>query len=529
MTKPFLVTSKPTLEGTWYDEQRVEKVIKSIERLRNFKGSRGRIKLLPWQRDWLSPVFGTMYKSPNTGNVRRLYQEAYMEIPRKNGKSTLMAALGIYMAFCDDEPGAEVICVANSNRQVLAIWETAVHMVEANPVLRRRIIVRKTTRELVSRSTGSKFWAASAKPEDKDGSNPSCVIYDELHEAKNTDLWEKLKKGQGARKQPLFISITTAGKEKAGICWERHQMVERTARDPQTHPFFYGCVYGKPDGVPWDSKEAYIAANPSYGHTIQEDAYDVMVHDAKLLKSEELSFKRYNLNIWGLGRTDWINLEDWDACETAKERLYADLARSSYFIGLDLSQTQDLTAMAMYYPFKRAVITHCFMPEATLEQAERKEGRPYKRWSSEGWLTVTEGRGVDYSVVFNHVVETVKTHKGFLGLGFDSWNAQDLISRMETEENLVCHRVPQGYKTMSPLCKQLELDVVQRRLKHAGDPLLRTAIQTVELSQDLYGNYRPVKQKGGGSRIDPLMATLIAMGAYYKVDRERGVMPGPAD
>lgn len=329
-----------------YDENKAKRVINFISSLKHTKGKwHGKsFDLLPWQQDIIKNVFGTVKR-----NGYRQYNTAYVEIPKKNGKSELAAGVALYLTCGDMEWGAEVYGCASDRQQASIVFDVAVDMVDQCPALKKRIKPIMSVKRLVYKPTNSFYQVLSSEAFTKHGLNIHGVIFDELHAQPNRDLFDVMTKGSGdARMQPLFFLITTAGTDRNSICFEQHQKAVDILEGRKIDTTFYPAIYGLPDDEDWTSEENWYRANPSLGYTIDIEKVRNAYMSAKDNPAEENLFRQLRLNQWVKQSTRWMPMDKWDECN---EIVNLSLLKGrECYGGLDLSTTLDLTAFVLVFP-----------------------------------------------------------------------------------------------------------------------------------------------------------------------------------
>jgi phage terminase large subunit-like protein len=273
-----------------------------------FKGQP--FQLLPWQwTDVIAPLFGW-----KRADGTRRFREAYIEIPKKNGKSTLCAGLGLYLLMADREPAAEVYCAAADRNQANIVFREALRMVEGSAGLKTKLWPVPSQKQLLYPGTSSFWQALSSEAHTKEGFNIHGLIFDEFHAQPNPDLYDTLKYGGAMRRQPLFIYITTAGYDRESVCWEKHCYAERVLSGEAHDPEFFAYIRAAAVEDDWKCPATWEKANPSYGTTVRPDHFERMAKVAMTSPLEENTFKRYHLNIWTEQAVRWLPIEEWDGC-----------------------------------------------------------------------------------------------------------------------------------------------------------------------------------------------------------------------
>lgn len=495
-----------------FKQASADKVITFIENLKHTKDPWYGVNfdLLPWQHEYVSDVFGTI---KNDGY--RQYNTAYLEIAKKNGKTELAAALGLYMTCADGERGAEVYGAAADRQQASIAFDVAVEMVEQSPALKKRIKLVLSQKRMIYKPTNSFYQVLSAESYTKHGFNVHAVIFDELHAQPNRDLYDVLTKGSGdARMQPLFFLITTAGDDpdRTSIGWEVHQKALEVLNGTKKIDNFYAKIYGVGDEEDWEDEANWIKANPSVGHNLRLETFRQWYQDAKGNPAEERTFRQLRLNQWlKFKTTKWVSLDAWDA--TAGMVVPEKLKGRRCFGGLDLSTKIDITAYVLVFPPEEAdqkweVLWKFWIPEDNMKKRIKNDKVPYDRWVREGYIKTTPGNVIDYDFIEHDILQSRDTY-GIQEIGFDPWNAQQVATHLDNE-GLTMVEVRQGYKSMSPPMKELEAFIKGGKINHGGNPVARWMFGNVEVKSDENDNVRPVKGKSTG-RMDGIVALIIAM------------------
>ena len=331
-----------------FDERKAERVVRFIEALKHTKGEfHGQpFKLLPWQEKIIRDVFGTVREDDPT---QRQYTSAYIEIPKKNGKSELGAAIALNMLVNDDEWKAEVYSCAADRQQAAIVFDVAVDMVKQSPALMKRIKIIPSTKRMVYQPTGSIYQVLSSEVATKHGLNVSACIFDELHTQPTRALYDVMTQGSGdARKQPLWFFLTTAGTDRNSICWEVHQKALDILEGRKDDPRFYPVLFGLPDEADWTNEQNWYRANPSLDYTISIDKVRDAYRKALETPADENMFRQLRLNQWVKQSVRWMPMDKWDDCGGVVSPY--DLEGRACYGGLDLSSTSDLTTLVLVFP-----------------------------------------------------------------------------------------------------------------------------------------------------------------------------------
>ena len=512
-----------------FDEAKAQRAVEFIRCLKHTKGRwRGQaFDLLPWQETIIRDVFGTVKE-----DGFRQYNTAYVEIPKKNGKSELAAGVALYMTCGDNEWGAEVYGCASDRQQASIVFDVAVDMVEQCPALKKRIKPVMSVKRLVYKPTNSFYQVLSAEAYTKHGLNVHAVIFDELHSQPNRELFDVMTKGSGdARTQPLFFLITTAGTDRHSVCFEQHQKAEDILCGRKADPTFYPVIYGAADDADWTSEEVWYRANPSLGHTIDIGKVRNACLSARDNPAEENIFRQLRLNQWVKQSTRWMQMEKWDACAFPVDE--GELLGRECYGGLDLSSSIDITAFVLVFPprddtEKYVFLPYFWIPEENMVRRVRRDHVPYDVWEKQGFLETTEGDVIHYGFIESFIEDLGKRFH-IKEIAFDRWGAVQMVQNLE---GLGFTVVPfgQGFKDMSPPTKRLMELVLERNVAHGGHPVLRWMMDNIFVRTDPAGNIKPDKEKST-EKIDGAVAAVMALdravrngGSTESVYDERGIL-----
>lgn len=492
-----------------FDEAKARQTVEFINCLKHTKGRwRGQpFALLPWQEQIIRDVFGTVKE-----NGFRQYNTAYVEIPKKNGKSELAAGVALYMTCGDGEWGAEVYGCASDRQQASIVFDVAVDMVDQCPALKKRIKPVMSVKRLVYKPTNSFYQVLSAEAYTKHGLNVHAVIFDELHSQPNRELFDVMTKGSGdARTQPLFFLITTAGTDRHSVCFEQHQKAEDIILGRKVDHTFYPVIYGAADEADWTSEKVWFEANPSLGHTIDIEKVRNACMSARDNPAEENIFRQLRLNQWVKQSTRWMQMEKWDACGFPVDE--KELLGRECYGGLDLSSSIDITAFVLVFPprdetERYMILPYFWIPEENMNIRVRRDHVPYDLWAKQGMLMTTEGNVIHYGFIENFIDELGKRFH-IREIAFDRWGAVQMVQNLEGLGFLV---VPfgQGFKDMSPPSKELMKLTLEQKLAHGGHPVLRWMMDNIFVRTDPAGNIKPDKEKST-EKIDGAVATVMAL------------------
>lgn len=500
-----------------FDERRAQRAVKFFNGLKHTKGRfHGQpFDLLDWQSPIIRDVYGTLKE-----NRTRQYKFAYLEIPKKNGKTELVAGAALYGTFADGEKNGEVYSCAAEKEQASIAFDVAVDMVEQAPALKKRAKLNLSQKMITDKVSGTFYKAISAEAYSKHGFNLSTCIFDELHAQPNRDLWDVMTFGAGdARLQPLWWVITTAGDDpdRVSIAWEQHEYALRLLAGDVEDPTWYPVIYGY-DGDDIYNEANWAKANPSLGKTIEIESVREAAAKAKEKPAEEKLFRWLRLNQWLTTKlTTWLDLDLFD--KTVAQWKREDLAGGVCYVGMDLSSTTDLSALGLIFPPQGdwadwRVIWDAFIPEENMKERIKKDKVKYDEWVKAGWVTATEGNVIDYNRIKARIVDHKKTYE-VKEVCSDPAMATMLLQQL-TDEGLDCLPVPQTFVTLTDPMNQIEVLLKAGELTHENNPVARWCFGNTAIAQQGSGLKKYVKETKGKSvvrtkRIDLMAALVIAM------------------
>lgn len=504
--------------GCWFDQAAAAHACEFFPRfLRHTRGEWAGepFELLAWQRDELiAPLFGW-----RSASGARRFRLAYVEIPKKNGKSTLAAGIALYLLAADGEPGANVYGAAVDREQALIVYEQAARMVEASPELSAALEVHRYTHRITHPQSLSLYQVLSAEVEQKEGLDIHGLIYDEFHVA-DARMFAALRYGFAARRQPLCAIFTTAGWDRESLCWHvRRKAQQVRAGEIEDHSFFGLICAADPEDEPrWTEPAVWRKANPSLGQTISEESFAADCRDAQQMPQLAADFKRYRLNLWVQQRVRWIDLQQWDACPAPPPA--EQLAGRECFGGLDLANRYDVAALALVFPWSAppfsaerpgwVVLPRFWIPRECAVEREARDHVPYRHWADLGLVTLTDGDVVDYGAI-EHDIRDAAARYRLRRLGFDPYNATQMAQQL-TACGIETIEVPQTTAHMNEATRTLGALIREGRIAHGGHRVLRAHAENVEAPPDRRGNIRPLKpRESDGKKIDGITALVNAL------------------
>jgi len=496
-------------EGYHFDPKAAAGVVWFFpEYLKHYKGGfNGKPFILePWQQFITACLFGWK----NKDGFRR-FNKAYIEVPRKNGKSTYAASLGIYLFMFDNEAGAEIYVAATKHAQAKICHNDAKEMIKRSPKLNEQVTILRDNIHIVE--TASKFEPLAADSKTLDGLNVSTAIIDEVHAHADRNLWGVLETGIGSRDQPIMIGITTAGTNKESICHDLKTYTEKLLELPDEFKdeSFFGIVYTIDEGDNWEDEASWFKANPNLTVSCKLEDLRKKVVKARNMPAELSNFLRKHLDVWTESENPWLNMRLWRECndEVDPEKL---IGRDCY-IGIDLANTLDITAMVLLFPpiepdEKIKLLFHFWIPSDNIHDRVHRDKVPYDTWIRQGYIHTTPGNVVDYDFIEQTIDEEVNKYK-VLEIAYDPYNAMQLMAKLQ-DKGLECISIAQTWNNMSPPTKELETLIYSKQIAHGNNPVITWMMSNTVVHIGPSGNYKPDKRKSN-ERIDGVIATIMAL------------------
>ena len=508
--------------GCWFDERKACHVVEFFaEHLRHTKGrwAGQPFELLDWQRDeFIMPLFGWM-----DADGDRRYRLAYAELGKKNGKSSMCGGIALYLLAADNEPGSQVFCCAADREQASIVYREASNMAKASPLLSSYIVPRDSVKNLAIPSSNAFLRAISAEHFTAEGLDAHGVIFDELHAQRTRDLWDALRYAGAARRQPLLISITTAGWDRHSICYEQHEHARRVLEGTLHDDQFFAFIRAADADDDWTKPASWKKANPSLGHIIREKDLAADCKEAQESPAKENAFRRYRLCQWTEQAVRWLQMEKWDA--SAGDVDAEALKGRPCFAGLDLATTTDLSALVLLFPNDDGdgytLLPHFWAPRENARLRSRRDRVPYLEWARQGLLTLTDGDVTDYAVIRRDINELADKYP-IRELGIDRlFQAAQLGTELQADGFKVT-AVAMSFMALAAPTAELERLVLSGKLHHGGNPIMRWMAANVTVEQDANGNIKPSKSKST-ERIDGITSTVIALALAIGAEEEGSV------
>lgn len=493
--------------GFRFDRQAAEHATRFFPFLRHSKGEwAGQPFLLePWEQFITWCVFGW-----KRADGMRRYRTAYIEVPRKNGKTTWLAGTGIYLLVADGEPGAEVYSAGTKRDQARLSHAEATRMVKGSPFLSKMIRVYRDNLHIPE--TASKFEPLGADADTMDGLNVHGALIDELHAHKNRRVVDALDTATGARRQPLIVEITTAGNDQTSVCYEHHAYSQRVLTGIVEDDTWFAFITSLDEGDDWKDEITWAKANPNLGVSVKIDDLRRKCARAQRIPAAQNAFRRFHLNEWTQQSERWIDLDLWD--ENAGEVDEQGLLGRECYGGLDLSAVSDLTAWVMVFPDAEnaedlAIIARFWCPRGRLADEGNRYLAQYRAWAQAGYLTVTEGDAVEYGAIRAAILEDAQRFD-LRSLNVDRLFQGYQLSQELADEGLQVFGMGQGFMSMAAPMKEFERRLLEKRIHHGGNPVLRFMADSVVVKQNAAGTYKPDKAQSQ-ARIDGIVALVMAL------------------
>ena len=520
---PKLKNYKPSqfmLPTSHYDKKKADRAVTFIENLCHTKGKWAGTPfwLLPWQEQLIRDIFGIVKPDGN-----RQFRTAFVEICKKVGKSELAAAVALYLLYADNEPSAEVYGAAADRQQASIVFDVAKQMVEMSPALMKRSKLMGATKRIVNYSTAGYYQVLSAEVGGKHGFSVSGLVFDEIHTQPNRQLYDVLTKGSSdARQNPLHFIITTAGNDRHSIAFELHTKAVDILEGRRVDPTFYPVVYGLKDDEDWEDEANWYKVNPSLGYTVDIERLRDAYREAKQNPADEITFKWLRCNMWVSSTVAWIP----DAIYMrGNEPIDMDtLAGRDCYAGLDLSSTGDITALVLIFPprdeeEKYVLLPYFWIPEETIPRRVKANSVPYDIWEKQGYIMSTEGNVIHYDFIEKFIMDLSEKYH-ILEIAVDRWNATQMIQNLEGEGFTI---VPfgQGFSSMSAPTKEFYRLLMEGRIIHGGNPVLRWMAGNVVIDTDPAGNIKVTKAKSK-EKIDGIVAAIMALDRCIRQEGQSG-------
>ena len=467
---------------------------------------------------WQAFIDAMLFGWKRADGTRR-FREAYIAVPRKNGKTTLLSGEGLKLLAADGEAGAEVYTFASTKDQAKLIFDEAVQMRNASPRLTQRVGLVKNNLHILA--TNSRFMPLSADDETHHGLNASAGLADELHVHATRDLWDVIATSQAARRQPLMLGITTHGWDRLSFCYAQYEYARKVLEGILQDDRFFAFVAMLDDGADWESELEWAKCNPNFGRSVKIDYLREQAQRAKNDPAALNAFLRLHLNVWTQQDERVILPHQWAACAgttedpvTTRGKWLQELKGKKCYAGIDLSSKLDLTADVFFFPKqtgleKARVLPFFFVPEETITLRSKKDRVPYDIWARMGFIMPTPGNVVDYDFIRELHRQQAKEFR-IQETAFDPWNATQLSTQL-IADGFAMFEYGQGYRSMSDPTKELLKMIAAHEFEHGNNPVLTWNADNMVVSQDPAGNLKPDKSKAR-EKIDGIVALIMCLG-----------------
>lgn len=521
---PAIKTPEPVdVPGARFDPERVDRVLRAFTRLRHTQGRWANKPLDPdpWQIAYIiAPVFGWVRWDEDADEYVRIIRSLYVDVPRRNGKTTLIGGIGVYLTCADGEQGAQVVAAATTVTQARYVFDPVRQLASKSPALKP--YVRPYASRIVHIESNSYMEVVSSVAEALHGGNLHGGIIDELHAHKSPDLVETIETGTGSRAQPLVAIITTADDGRTGTIYARkRQYVEQLARRVFADASTFGVIWCADAADDPFAESTWVKANPGYGTSPTRTSLLNAAGKAQNSPAELATFLRLHLGIRTKQETRFIELATWDRNGSTVDE--TKLRGRTAFGGLDLASTSDLCSLCWLVPDDNGgydVLWRHWCPESSFDQISKRTARQADIWRREGVLTVTPGDVADYDYIRQQINRDRELFD-VTAIGFDPWNSSQLVNDL-TSDDAPMVQVRQGFASMSAPLKQIAHVLRQGtadapRFRHGGNPLMRWQTDNLAVSSDAAGNVKPDKLKSG-DKIDGWSAATTAMSVAMSVE-----------
>lgn len=533
LAPPAIKTPEPRLlRGATFDVERVDRVIKAFTKLRHTQGKWAGQALVPdlWQVAYvLAPVFGWTEYDPDAAKWVRIIRELYVDIPRKNGKSTLIGGIAVYMLAADGEPGAQCLTAATTRSQAGFVFDPVKAMVDRAPALKGH--VEAFASSIVHKRTGSYFKPIANVADAQHGANIHLGAVDELHVHKKPDLVEVIETGMGSRDQPLLVMITTADDGRPDTIYSRKRdKVEKLARGTLKAPMTYGVIWCCDKTDDPFSEATLRKANPGFGVSPTRSYLLGKAADAKSSPAVLASYKRLHLGLRTKQRTQYVPIDAWNASAgmVAEDKLKG---RKCYG-GLDLSSVEDITALCWEFPSADGksveVLWRFWLPEARERDLSDRTAKNSDEWVKQGFITLTPGNVIDQDYIERQIEDDISRYD-VQSLAYDRWNATTLVTHINDRHpgpdgQGICVPRGQGYASASAPLKDILRLVLLGNYVHGGNPVMLWMTDNLAVAMDPAGNVKPDKSSVA-EKIDGWSAAVNAHGE--RMDNAGEKQPDP--
>jgi phage terminase large subunit-like protein len=502
--------------GFFFDYGKASRVIEFFQEVLHLNG--GAFEGLPFDPSpWQKFILGSLFGWVDAGTGYRRFQTAYIEVAKGNGKSPLLGGIGLYMLMADGEPRAEIYAAAAKKDQAMILFRDAVAMATLSPALSSRLIKSGRGEQVwnLAYPETASFFRPISSDKSQSGPRPHAALLDEIHEHRDSNVVDMMVLGTKGRRQPLIAQITNSGYDKQSVCWKNHDYGTKVASGALQDDSFFAYIASLDEGdQPFDDESCWIKANPNLGVSIQPDYIRKQVVQAKGMPSKESIVLRLNFCEWVGADAPWLSADAW--LSNRDNHTAESLAGRRCYGGLDLSSTQDLTALVLLFepdfddPYWR-LLPYFWLPADGLEEKAKRDGADYPTWIRQGWLETTPGAAIDHMFVLHRIAEIMQEFD-LAVIGNDRYRVEYLKNMAINEGlDLPLAEFGQGYVSMAPAVDEFERRLLAKQLKHNGNPVMTWCAANTVVISDPAGNRKPAKNKSTG-RIDGTVAAMMSVG-----------------
>jgi phage terminase large subunit-like protein len=415
------------------------------------------------------------------------------------------------------EIGPEVYCVATKKEQAKYAWEEAERQIQKQQVLKDLSRPYKQSSTIIVPGTAARMRPLGKDSHTEDALNPHFVLVDEYHAHRDNSMLEVMESALGSREQPLIYIITTAGFDKNCACYqEEHTLaihvLERSIEPvPET---FFCLIYSLDEDDDWTDRDVWRKANPNIGVSVRWEYLEDRIQAALLSPAKQNKIKTKHLNIWTQAESRWILDETWKKCDFPVEE--ESLAGRKCYMGIDLSASQDITAVVLCFPpeedkEKYQFLYRFFIPGENIIEKERKDKVPYSYWIEKGFVISTTGDVIDYDFIEQQVLEDAERYD-IQEIAYDPWKAQEIVNHLQ-EAGFTMVPIFQRYSGMAVATDTFEKKVLGKEIAHGDNPIMTWMVSCTEVKSDRQGNIMPMKPQRDktGKRIDGVVASIMAL------------------
>ena len=529
----------------YFDEDEAKRPITFIQSLVHTKGewANHNIILESWEQFIIASIFGWRRKE----NKLRRYKKAYVQVSRKNGKTTFASGIGNYCFFCDSpaEAGVEIYYIATKKDQAKIAWSESERQIRKAKALNKEAITYKQTSTITKKKdTASKSKPLGQDSNTEDGLNPHLVIVDEYHAHPDNELLNVLESGMGARRQPLTFIITTAGFDKTSVCFSEYEYAKQILQGSLNNDEYF-CIIYEPDNIKdiWIFMSEYkeklnnnqntqeqeelinniiFQANPNINISVKDSYLKSRLFEGLDKPAQRTDILTKNLNVWTQASEVWISSDRWLKSYLHQNLNINELKGKRACIGLDLATTRDIAAYVLCFdtvdndPY--ILLPRFFMPKENIRQRSKEDRVPYELWASQGLITLTNGDIIDFDIIESSILQDAKDFE-IIEIAYDPWKAIEIITHLESE-GFKMQQVRQSFAVggLSEGTSLFEKTIDERKLLHGNNPVLNWMISCCEVKTDGRDNYLPVKpdRRRSYKRIDGVVASIMALHRVIK-------------